>query len=115
MGRPSNTTNLDGLAERIASLRYGMELSQAKLAAQIGVAPSSVALYETGQNRPALEQLIKLADIFGVTTDALLGRVPVKVREADAAALNILNQMPPARRKLALAMLRSMVEPAAAG
>jgi transcriptional regulator with XRE-family HTH domain len=75
VARPINSGDL-GFAKRLVALRQKHGLSQAKLAAAFELNPSSIALYELGTNRPSLEQLIKLADFFAATTDALLGRVP---------------------------------------
>jgi transcriptional regulator with XRE-family HTH domain len=108
VARPTNTTELDGMGKRIAALRHEAGLSQARLAAELGIAPSSIALYEIDQNRPALEQLIKLADFFDTSTDALLGREPIPVRDVERQAMAALRQVPQARRKLALDILTAM-------
>ena len=44
-----------------------------KLAARIGLAISAVSSYESGSRYPSFETLIKLARIFHVSTDYLLG------------------------------------------
>jgi transcriptional regulator with XRE-family HTH domain len=43
------------------------------LAARIGLAISAVSSYESGSRYPSFETLIKLARIFHVSTDYLLG------------------------------------------
>jgi len=45
-----------------------------ELADHLGVLPQSVNSWKTGQTRPSLENLCKIADFFGITTDYLLGR-----------------------------------------
>lgn len=49
-------------------------LTQQELADTIGVAKSSVAHWELGIKRISVSHLIALADLFGCTTDQLLGR-----------------------------------------
>ena len=60
------------LAEKILALRTARELSQGDLAERLEVSRQSVSKWETGQSVPDLEKIIKLADLFGVTTDYLL-------------------------------------------
>lgn len=48
-------------------------LSQAKLAEQIGVSQRNVSYYENGEHIPPADILKKLASIFGITVDELVG------------------------------------------
>ena len=107
MARPQRTADFAGLGKRLAALRNQHDLSQAKLAAIVGLAPASIALYELDRNRPALEQLVKLAEFFGVTTDALLGRADLKTDAGNAAAA-IFRRLPLQKRKVALSMLHAL-------
>lgn len=61
------------LGARIKYLRTRDKLTQTQLAARIGVTKSMVSSYETSIRLPSLEVLIKLALLFKVTTDYLLG------------------------------------------
>ena len=57
-------------------IRYFRELkhlSQSKLAAQIGVSQRNVSYYESGEHIPPADVLKKLASIFGITVDELVG------------------------------------------
>lgn len=58
----------------LRKLRRGKELTQEKVAAAIGVKYATYNHYETGRITPPLDKLAKLAGLFGVTTDYLLGR-----------------------------------------
>ena len=82
------------LGERIASLRAGMGMSQGELAGKLGVSRQSVSKWETNGSVPELDRLIQLADIFGVTLDALAGRESAPAPERPAAAVI---KRPPAR------------------
>ncbi|MDO5549133.1 MAG: helix-turn-helix domain-containing protein [Eubacteriales bacterium] len=63
--------------ERIRKLRKDAGLRQSELAAQIGVSTSAVGMYENNRRVPPREILLRLCDVFHVTTDYLLdGRTP---------------------------------------
>ena len=61
------------MGEKLYSLRIEKKLTQKQLAAIIGLAISAVSSYESGSRYPSFETLIKLARIFHVSTDYLLG------------------------------------------
>ena len=60
------------LGARIAVLRRAKGWNQSDLAKQLGVSSSAVGMYEQGRRQPAADVLVKLAEIFEVTTDFLL-------------------------------------------
>lgn len=60
--------------EIMAELRQDAGMSQQELAARLFVAPSTISNYETGQRRAHAEFICKVADVFNVSTDYLLGR-----------------------------------------
>lgn len=49
-------------------------LSQAALAAKIGVSPSTISMYEVGQRQPDFETEEMLADYFNVDLNTLRGK-----------------------------------------
>lgn len=112
MGIVMRPTKIDAvpIGRRIAALRKKAGLTQAQLAKRLGIAPPSVAAYEIGKTCPALEHLISLARIFGTTTDALLGVVPLRMSDGDLTALTYWQQLSPDRRKLAIKFLATMAE-----
>lgn len=55
----------------IRQLRVAKDWSQAELASQIGVAPSTVYNWERGKVEPRVGQLRKLADVLGVRMDEI--------------------------------------------
>lgn len=61
------------LGNRIKTLRLEKNINQKQLAAQLGVSASAIPAYEQGIRNPSLTVLIKLAHVFGVSTDYLLG------------------------------------------
>lgn len=60
------------LADKIMNERKRNGWSQEELADKLGVSRQSVSKWESAQSVPDLNRIIKLAEIFGVTTDYLL-------------------------------------------
>lgn len=60
------------LAEKIMNLRKQRGWSQEDLAARLDVSRQSVSKWESAASVPDLDKIIKLSEIFGVTTDYLL-------------------------------------------
>lgn len=47
-------------------------MSQLQLAQKLNVSPSTIGMYEQGRRIPALDILIKMANLFGVSLDYLI-------------------------------------------
>ena len=62
------------LHEQIRCLRMARGITQVELAHRLGVSKQSVSNWESNNIQPSIELLEKIADLFGVTTDHLLGR-----------------------------------------
>ena len=60
------------LSKQIKMLRINAEMSQSQLAEKLNVSPSTVGMYEQGRRAPAIEMLIEIASIFGVSLDYLI-------------------------------------------
>lgn len=63
---------------RIKELRTAQtpKMSQDKLGKLVGVGRTTVTMWENGSNEPDNATLVKLAEIFGVSVDYLLGKNP---------------------------------------
>ena len=61
------------MGEKLKSLRIEKNLTQEQVADRIGLAISAVSSYESGTRYPSYDVLVKLARIFHVSTDYLLG------------------------------------------
>ena len=59
---------------RLKDLREDSELTQAKLAEYLHVKQNTYSQYENGQRQVPLDILIRLADLYNVTLDYLVGR-----------------------------------------
>ena len=60
--------------EILKQLRNRDNLSQAELAQKLGVAKSTIGMYESGKREPDFETLESIADFFNVDMNFLLGR-----------------------------------------
>ena len=71
------------LGKRIMQNRKRMGLTQDQLAEKLGVTAQAVSKWENDQSCPDISILPHLAEIFDITTDALLGRNRETVHEAE--------------------------------
>lgn len=58
----------------LKELRKEKGLKQSEVANYLGVSTQAYSSYETGAREPGLDIVLKLADLFGVSTDTILGR-----------------------------------------
>lgn len=61
------------LGHRIGELRLARNWSQVELAKRLNVAKQTVSNWENDNIQPSIEMLVRLARLFGVTTDYMLG------------------------------------------
>ena len=61
------------LGQRIGELRGARGWSQVELAKRLSVAKQTVSNWENDNIQPSIEMLVRLAKVFGVSTDYLLG------------------------------------------
>ena len=57
----------------INELRIEKNISQQQLASEIGVSRRAITFWESGTNEPKATYIARLATLFGVTSDYLLG------------------------------------------
>ena len=65
---------IKGLPEKLRLLRIKYGFSQKQVADKIGVSPSVVSGYETGERTPSTEVLLSLSYLYNTSSDYLLGR-----------------------------------------
>lgn len=58
--------------------RLNVGLTQAQVAEHLGVQPSAVTMWETGERKPNIITLKKLAQLFNCTTDELLKDISIE-------------------------------------
>ncbi|MBQ7348460.1 MAG: helix-turn-helix transcriptional regulator [Clostridia bacterium] len=66
--------NLDFSNNKIAELRKSNNLSQRRLAQEIGTSQANLSRWEKGLIEPSVIECWKLADYFDVSIDLLCGR-----------------------------------------
>ena len=62
------------LPGRLRDLRIKYGYSQKEVSEKIGVSPSIVSGYESGERTPSTQVLLSLAYLYGCSTDYLLGK-----------------------------------------
>lgn len=62
------------IADNIRFFRKANNLTQEELSKQLGGSKNLVSNYENGISTPDIYTLVKLADIFDLTLDELVGR-----------------------------------------
>ena len=60
--------------EMLKYLRTSRGITQAEFAKAMGLSPSTVGMYETGEREPNFETEEKIADYFNVSLDVLRGK-----------------------------------------
>ena len=95
------------IGENIKIMRRKCGFTQEELASMLSVTPQAVSKWENGNGTPDISQIVPLAQIFGITTDSLLGVVSAAYGNAHTeAALNhekllMSTSQPKAERHLA--------------
>lgn len=87
---------------KLKTLRKQAGLTQQQLAAQLGITKSVVSFYELQARSPSPEVLAKLARIFHVSTDYLLGldaRETIDVSDLDEKDISALRTLVISLRK----------------
>ena len=64
--------------QRIRDLREDMDWNQAYVAEMLGVRQTTYSKYELGKINVPVDMLVKLADIYHVSVDYLIGRTDVR-------------------------------------
>lgn len=108
------------MGARIAALRRQSGLSQAELAQLLQCSASAVGMYEQGRREPAADILVRLAEVFSVSTDYLLTGKATDAKEQHTAAELLLQGItrqdhrpdrPFSRQELAVLMAALLMEP----
>lgn len=61
-------------AKRLTELRKQNKYTQRDIAKKLNISQPSYIRYEHDSSEPSYENLVKIADLFDVSTDYLLGR-----------------------------------------
>ncbi len=59
--------------EKIKELRIKSGLTQADVSKQLGVGESAISMWESGKRQPSAKRLRRIANLYEVTVDQLIG------------------------------------------
>lgn len=65
---------IKGLPEKLKELRIKYKLSQRQVAKMMGLSPSLISAYESGERTPNLENISAFSDLYKCSVDFLLGK-----------------------------------------
>lgn len=71
-------------AMNIKQLREQRDMTQEELAKRLGVKPPAVSKWERGLTYPIMDKVIAMAEVFGVSTDVVMGLAPIPGMEESA-------------------------------
>jgi transcriptional regulator with XRE-family HTH domain len=110
MAKP-DLTELSVLVGRaIARKRAQCELTQERVAEQLGVGIEAVSRIERGRVMPNIERLMELAEIFGCEAAELLTESSARAEDQAARIGQMLVPLKPADRQLVLEMVERLTE-----
>ena len=84
------------MGDKLKSLRTDKKMTQKQVADRIGLAISAVSSYESGTRYPSYDELVRLAHIFRVSTDYLLGMTDkrnIDVTGLDDDEIELISQL----------------------
>lgn len=79
---PNDLQLTAAFADRLVKLRRMAGLTQDAVANAIGIGRTNYSHYENQKATPPMDKIVRLAAVFGVTTDFLLGREQTMVPTA---------------------------------
>ena len=104
-----------GLGRRIADRRKAQGITQVELAKDLGIAQQTMAHYEGGVSRIAVETLSQLAIALDTSVEALIGS-PTKAASKRGPApklqqqLERITQLPKAQQRFVIQMLDTVLQ-----
>lgn len=87
---------MNAVGERIKELRKARRMTQNEFAERINVTKSTVSAYENGSRLPSYDVLIRIARLFKVSTDHLLGyseKTEIDVTGLTRKQINVIQDM----------------------
>lgn len=104
------------MGDRLRELRLRMNISQEEVSKQIGITRSAYSHYEINNRQPVYETLKKLAVMFNVSLDYIIGgEAPIsdgQVLPETAEIIRILNSMDYDKRKRSIDKMMAILRQA---
>jgi len=104
------------MGDRLRELRLRKSLSQEEVAKQIGITRSAYSHYEINNRQPVYETLKKLAVLFNVSLDYMIGgetvRQETQVSPEAIEMIRILNSMDQDKRKQSIDRMMAVIRQA---
>lgn len=80
-------------AKRLTELRKDAGLTRAQLAEKIGISGRTIINYENGTRIPFADTALKMAQVFGITVEELLGAHSSPAEQKKASAMDSIHAM----------------------
>jgi len=105
------------MGDRLRELRLRKSISQEEVARQIGITRSAYSHYEINNRQPVYETLKKLAVLFNVSLDYIIGgeqstKADPQVMPEALEIIRILNNMDQDKRKQSIAKMMAVIRQA---
>ena len=100
--------------KRVSELRKQKKISQEELSNKIGVHQNVIGRYEREEAKPSIEIASKLADIFNVSLDYLVGKTELLIDEDISARILTIQKLPDVDREHILFTIDAMIRDAKA-
>ena len=94
------------LGQNLKAIRIKHKYKQEEIATKLGVTKQTISNWEKGKRTPDINHLIKLANIYQVTLDSLIG---IDKRTEDIELLNIILNMRKEKKSQLLNFLKVTV------
>ena len=102
------------LGKRTAKLRKEMGLTQVQLAEALGISQQLMAAYEAGARKTPASMIPKLAKIFAVPLEQLMGMEQLPAKRGPVSTLQQqieqITLMPRAKQKFIIEMLDALIQ-----
>ncbi|XEC92648.1 helix-turn-helix domain-containing protein [Paenibacillus tarimensis] len=103
------------MGDRLRELRLKKNMSQEEVARHIGITRSAYSHYEINNRQPVYDTLIKLAHLFEVSLDYMIGGDTSKqdgIAPDTFEIIRLLNNMDQEQRKRSIAKMMQLIQQA---
>ena len=100
------------IGKRLAEIRKSKKLKQTELAEMLNVSQQVISNIERGVTAPDIEQLKKIADIYNISLDQLVGREfsGDEVDDVERKIISYIKQMDDEGKELSLGLLSQVAQ-----